>query len=101
MAINRYMPVLSSALFTWSRTDNLLVAEMSTLQGNGLIGFARVYDDACDQGMTIRSARTGREVPFAVTHTEIRDGDTLYWDLEPVDAAGRVVYDCKARIFND
>jgi len=99
--INRHLPIISSALLAWSREEKILSGEMSTLQGNGLVAFGRVYTDACDEGLVIRSARTGREVPFAVTHTERRDGDLVYWDLEPVNETGRVIFDCRLRIFND
>lgn len=86
---------VSTTRFTYVPAQNMLVAEMSDLPG-----FGQVYDDACDEGMTLISHRTGVEIVFAVEHVERdRDGDIAYWDLRPVRskewAAGTV------RIFND
>jgi hypothetical protein len=99
--INRNLPVISTALLSYVQEQRLLVGEMSTLQGNGLLAFGRVFMDACDEGLTLRSARTGREVPFAVSHVERGEDGLLYWDLTPVTETGRVAYDCRLRIFND
>lgn len=89
---------LSSRHFHYIPAKNMLVAEMSDFGRS--FDFGRVYDDACDIGLTIRSERTGREIVFAVEHIERdREGDLLYWTLRPVNrnewAAGTV------RIYND
>lgn len=65
-----------------------------------LPAFARVFDDACDVGLSLVSARTGRAVPVTVDGTE-RDaeGDLLSWTLRPVAAADRGLF--AVVVFND
>lgn len=96
MSVLRPTPV-SSDRFTYSADGNLLVAEASDL---GRHPFGQVYDDACDEGLTVISARTGREVVYAVSSVH-RDteGDLTHWDLRPV-APGDVGLPT-LRIFND
>lgn len=64
-------------------------------------GFGRVYADACDEGLTLVSNKTGRSVVFAVQHVE-RDaeGDTLYWVLIPASREDRGL-DVTVILFND
>jgi hypothetical protein len=76
MAILKPAPV-SSRQFDYSHVDGY-VAEISSTNGLG-----RVYDDACDEGLTLVSQRTGREVVFVVDEVERRDGDVLLWRLVP------------------
>lgn len=61
-------PIHSTA-FTFSKST--FVAEMSDL-GNPLMG--RVYDDACDIGFSVISAKTGKHAVFAFESTD-RDGE--------------------------
>lgn len=58
------------------------VAEISDF-GPGF-KFGQVYDDACDEGITLVSQWTGAEIVFAVHHEERRDGDLLWWELRAV-----------------
>ena len=86
---------VSTDRLTFCREEWLLVAEMSDLPG-----FGRVWDDACDEGLTLVSHRTGREVVYAVNHIERDDeGDLLYWDLRPVDHRDNSLP--TLRVFND
>ncbi len=91
MAVLTPKPV-STARFTYVPGDRLFVAEASDFAGGP---FGRVYDDACDEGLTLVSARTGRQVVFAVTHIEVdrREGELLYWDLEPAPGQARLAGD--------
>ena len=85
---------VSTAQFTWVKSERLLVAEASDLSD-----MSRVWDDACDVGYTIVSAHTGRTVVYAV-HSDKRDaGDLLYQDLRPVHQADQDLP--TVRIFND
>lgn len=96
MSTLRPAPV-STAQFTWDRAHRMLVTEISNF-GHGF-DFGRVYDDACDEGVTLVSEHTGRQVVFAVNHIERdREGDLLYWDLIPASHAD---CNCTVRIFND
>lgn len=69
------------------------VGEISSTNGLG-----RVYDDACDEGLTLVSATTGREVVFVVDRT-VRDddGDVMFWELVPASDSVRV----SVLLFND
>ena len=88
---------ISTERFTYVPAQNMLVACASDL---GSLRLGRVYDDACDVGMTLISHRTGKRIVFAEGAT-VRDaeGDVQYTDFHPARpgewAAGTV------RIFND
>lgn len=92
--ILRPTPV-SSKQFTFVAEENLLVAEASSLPDLG-----RVYDDACDDGLTVLH-ENNREVVYAVNHIERNTDDLLYWDLIPVKAFGSLIGLPRVRIFND
>lgn len=78
--------------------DGTLVAEISDLNGYG-----RVYDDACDVGLTLVSHKTGRQIVFVVEHQERdREWELLFEDLLPADLrVRREMPNLKVRIFND
>lgn len=55
----------STKLFSFK--DNLFTCEISTLsEGSRRPVFGRVYDDACDEGITLVSERTGQHIVFVV-----------------------------------
>jgi len=60
----------------------------------------RVYDNACDVGLTLVSQYGGRGQVVMVVNHEQRDGDgdLLYQDLVPADGRSR---DFGVRIYND
>lgn len=71
---------VSTRQFFYSAEHRQFVGEISSTNGLG-----RVYDDACDEGLTLVSARTGVEVTFVVDHTErSADGELMWWLLKPV-----------------
>lgn len=83
---------VSSRQFMW--TGNSGVAEMSELRG-----FGRVWNDSCDEGLTVVSHRTGEEVVFAVEHVEVdSEGDIRYWNLKPAQTMNVLVV---LTVFND
>lgn len=95
MTVLRPSPV-STNRFTYISADRMFVAEASDLPE-----FGRVYDDACDVGLTLISARTGKEMVVTVNHTERdqADGEFLYWDLVPADL--RMPPAFTVRVYND
>jgi hypothetical protein len=102
--ILRPNPVHSSR-FHYSAIENTFSAEASDLapisSHNGSL-FGRVYDDACDEGLTLVSARTGREIVFVVEHVERdREGELLFWELLPADLGVRHSTGFKLRVYND
>lgn len=90
-------PSHSTRLFTWVPETNELVCDISDLP-RPVMG--QVYDDACDLGMTLVSARTGKEIVVAVD-AEVYDseGDLQAWILRPVRCGAVVPF--QVRIFND
>src|SRR5215472_14260039 len=90
--------------FLWLPKERLFVAESSELGfPPGIPTFGQVYKDACDEGLTVISRFTDTQpVRMVVTHTEIRDGDLLYWDLAPASQTGPMRNPpCSLRIYND
>ncbi len=85
---------ISTRQLSYDPATNEWVGEISSTRG-----FGQVYDDACDEGLTLVSAKTGREVVFVVSQTHIREGEITHWTLIPAgeDAwgAGRIT------LFND
>lgn len=75
--------LVGTSMFTFVKEENMLVAEASDLPP-----FGRVYDDACDEGYTVVSSDTGREVVYAVSGIH-RPDDLLWWDLTPADMRDR------------
>jgi hypothetical protein len=75
---------VQASLFTWDAPTRTFSADISDLPGRG---FGRVWDDACDEGLTLISRFPGRQpAVFAVSHEERdRDGDVRWWDLSPAD----------------
>lgn len=94
---------VSTDRFTRVQVDSpfptFLVAEESDLGRDFRLG--RVYDDACDVGFTLVSARTGREIVMALEdeHRDPREGELLYTDFVPArrDERGLVT----VRLYND
>jgi hypothetical protein len=85
---------VSTRQFDWDSADRKFVGEISSTHG-----FGRVYADACDEGLTMVSARTGREV-VVVIDTEVRDanGDVQFWVLVPADSGAPKF---TVQLFND
>lgn len=87
----------------FSFNDGVLSAFESDLRDHPFDGtypwLRRVWDDACDVGIVIRSHHTGREERFYLEREETRDGDTLAWHFLPIDP--RKVAVKSVVIFND
>jgi len=75
---------------------NLLVAEASDL-GPGF-RIERLFNDACDEGIAIRSNRTAKVVRFTLSKIQRQDGDIVAWHFIPFDAVAKPV---NVTIFND
>lgn len=90
------MNEISSKHFSYHAKTREMTTFASDLPNRGR--FERIYPDACDVGLRIRSEKTGRSVTFAVYRQEIRDGDLCYWELRPI---GPNAPNVKMRIWND
>lgn len=84
---------VSTDKFTWDRVSKKFIAEISDLGKGFTLG--RVWNDSCDEGLTLISHRTGAELVFVVENEVTRDGDFLYWSLKSTD--GRF----EMTLFND
>lgn len=71
-----------SDAFTWN--GNLGTCEISDLGRD--FRFGQVYDDACDEGVTVVSSKTGEEVVFAITGRDMDHSgeDIAGWRLQGV-----------------
>jgi len=63
---------VSSSHFSFK--NNVFIAELSEVP---VKHFQRVFDDACDLGFTIISAKTGNHVVFAIDRYELDADDDL------------------------
>jgi hypothetical protein len=86
---------ISSSKFSFK--NNTFVAEASDFGRKLPLG--RVYDDACDEGFSIVSAKTGKIAVFALyNHEEDKEGDLVSWIFKCVTPG---LTHLKAVIFND
>ncbi len=84
---------VSTRQLSWFADERRYVGEISSTNG-----FGRVYDDACDEGLTLVSARTGNEQVFVVADVDVdSEGDVRFWTLKPVDRH----LDVSVTLFND
>lgn len=88
-------PATNTRQLTWDADRRTYHGEVSDTNG-----FGRVYDDACDEGLTLVSARTGRTVVMVVNHTEYdANGDVSWWELRTADFHRDPVF--QLLLFND
>lgn len=92
---------IPSSVFTYDAKTKTFCTEMSIIRD-----FSQIYDDACDRGFSIVSAKTGAEVTFAVceNETDWSHGELQSWTLRPITE--HVFYNPKLRdlkviVFND
>lgn len=91
---------VSTDRFTYNARDKRFSAEISDL-GRGFT-FGRVYDDACDVGLTLVSARTGRTMVFSVLDEERdREGELQCWVLRSVQGASGALGEYSMTLYND
>jgi hypothetical protein len=92
----------NSKLFDYDKERKQFVTEASTL-GNPT--FSKLYDDVCDIGFLLESARTGVVVPYKVVQEKRdREDDIEYWKLVPTQEAIRRIPGAEATsiiVFND
>jgi hypothetical protein len=93
----RPAPVSADRLM-WHAETRSYVTEISDL---GRRPFGQVWDDACDEGLTLISRHDGSEHVFVV-HETVRDADNdiAYWLLVPVSPRDRAA-GVTVKIFND
>lgn len=96
------MTLLKPAPVSTERLTHVAAENMLAACASDLPEFERVWDDACDVGVTVVSHRTGREVVYAVEE-QVRDGegDTLYWMLQPASLADQRAGLPGLQVFND
>lgn len=81
------MALHSSNKFDYNKASRSFTTEVSMLGSNP---FGRVYEDSCDEGLTILSYKTGLEASFVVEDTKRdREGDVTCWIMKPTAATLR------------
>jgi hypothetical protein len=93
MTLLRPAPV-STGRFLYHAASNTFTAEASDLP---VMWTGRAYDDACDEGLTLVSTRTGAEVVCVLHDMATSEGDVLFWTFRPADPAHTFV----VNVFND
>jgi hypothetical protein len=87
-------PATPVSQFHWTPGNpGTFVSEISSTHG-----FGRVYDDACDEGLTL-VLPCGREIVFVIDKTIRGEGETKGWELIPVDVAKQA--HARMVLFND
>jgi hypothetical protein len=83
----------------------LLTAEASELGLRPGFSFSRLYDDACDVGLALRSHKTGMVTTWCLSDTEKDgEGDVIRWVLVPTPEALRKnpgLRNYRLNIYND
>lgn len=102
MALMRNIPVFSSDCFTFHKSTNSFTAEISELVGGTRHGpWARVWDDAIDEGLYVTSAKTGEKRLFTMEQIMQAEGDVHCWILREYNPSTRCSGDIRVEIFND
>lgn len=76
-----HMYPFPSDRFTYNASDKTFTAEASDLQDNHL---QRIYDDACDVGLTIVSTKTGIAITYYMEAEYYREGELTHWVYLPL-----------------
>ena len=95
--------------FDYDAASRLFTSEMSILSNGGRLPvFKQIYPDAVDQGLTLVSHRTGREVDYVVVKVDMagcpEDFEIAGWRLEPTAQSVRKEPACRGTqllIIND
>ncbi len=87
---------LSTLTMVWDCKTRKLSEEASTVHYHHSY---RLYDDAADFGVWVKSHRTGKMMPFTLkSEVTDPDGDVQAWEFEGWDQSGKVA---DLVIFND
>lgn len=93
-------PKHSTKQFSYNKETRTFVTEGSTIQhGNRFMG--QLYDDACDEGFTLVSHKTGAEVMYYYVDT-VRDaeGEIIKWTFNEAVVRGLNYY-TRVDVYND
>ena len=98
------MQTFSSDSFFYNPDTQTMSADISDLSnGRSNLVFGQVFSDACDEGFSVVSSKTGKTIRFTVTNIDMHDGDLRFWELTPVRRDMRSVsnrHDLKIILFN-
>ncbi len=95
------VPPLPLERFTLTNKDHLSTFESDLRSGpfDGTFPWLhRLYDDAADVGIAIRSHHTGQVVYFHLEDQEERDGEIVAWHFKPIPGE---TFTGTVTIFND
>lgn len=71
--------------FSFDRPTNSFSGEISDFR-DSVRPWGRLYNDACDEGITLVSRFTGVEVTFVLVEIKKdREGDLLSWEFKSID----------------
>lgn len=86
----------STNMFIYDKKNRSFLQELSSLdiRPNQRL-FHRIYQDACDEGITLISSRTGHEVDYYIDKIDTDEGDIWGWHLLPTPESIRKVPQAK------
>ena len=94
-------PKYSTELFTYVKESRTFVCERSLLDNARGEMMGPLYDDACDEGFTLVSHKTGAEVMYYYVNKEYDDeGDIIKWIFDEVEKQGKS-HRTRVDVFND
>ena len=74
----------STKKFTYSPSSKLFITEASMLASVGTKMFIQIYNDSCDEGLVLISAKTGQSSYWVVDNIENNtEGEIMCWSLIP------------------
>ena len=78
------LPSVPTETFTVDKESKKLICEMSTVSCF-VKGFHRIYDDAYDEGLATKNAKSGLKVAWSVVgELTNSDNDIMFWELKPI-----------------
>lgn len=100
------LTAIPSSYFVYYSQDREFSQEISSLPGKGADIFQRIFDDACDVGFAIVSAKTGAERIFSLSKEIVRrhadEQEVEGWEFTEMGPMGRAVENpIKVTIHND
>jgi len=67
----------------FSYKNRKFTAEASDFKGRFQSMFKQIFDDACDEGFELKSARTGKVVEVILVETVRYDNEIQFWMFTP------------------
>lgn len=98
LGMTNLLPMKELPLAYFTAVKGALVSEASTIWGGVPVTLQRIYNDAADVGIAIRSNYTGNVMRFALDREERTEDGIIAWHFTCVDLTCKIQH---VTIFND